>query len=136
MILTWESRYLLVLFCNTSWNIFSLSFATFLMRMFPQLGNCTSSINFFCSSKVRATNSQWNLTLFSWYLLPTHLPAHVHFLYPGMFTPSYMFHWVVIKSLRCDANGYQSLTHFQPMLQFYTPWRHPKTSVFYVIRGI
>ena len=103
MILTWESRYLLVLFYNTSWNIFSLSFATFLMRVFPQLGNCTSSINFFCSSKVRATVILSEISPFSLdtYYSPIFPPTFIFFilgrsLHLTCFTGLWLSHWDVM----------------------------------------
>ena len=103
MILTRESRYLLVLFYNTSWNIFSLSFATFLMRVFPQLGNCTSSINFFCSSKVRATVILSEISPFSLdtYYSPIFPPTFIFFilgrsLHLTCFTGLWLSHWDVM----------------------------------------
>ena len=133
MILTWESRYLLVLFYNTSWNIFSLSFATFLMRVFPQLGNCTSSINFFCSSKVRATVILSEISPFSLdtYYSPIFPPTFIFFilgrsLHLTCFTGLWLNHWDVMPMV----------TSFSTNVPLLYPPEDIRKPRFYLLSGV
>ena len=72
------------------------------------------------------------------FLLPIRKLEIFH-LWRKLVTKEWMFHWISLLSLfwawNYNMNNYcyrgKQLTHFSPVLYFYTPWKHQQTKVFW-----